>query len=151
MLSLKLSLGDKKSSFICLLSVTTFLSFPQFSLRISEHSSLKQIVSLDATAPYVKFHTKASEFEKTCFTRYTVYSNALTSLYSASFHCVCIPTTLKCSYRSIHKYLRRRCYQQLHSAVKCLTVIFILRAPHSFSKWPSRNFSFKIAFVEKPN
>ncbi|CAH3126967.1 unnamed protein product [Porites lobata] len=32
----------------------------EFSLRISEHSSLKQIVSLDATAPYVKFHTKVN-------------------------------------------------------------------------------------------
>ena len=32
----------------------------QFSLKISEKSSLKQIVSLDAGAPYVKFHTKVS-------------------------------------------------------------------------------------------
>lgn len=39
----------------------------EFSLRISEHSSLKQIVSLDAAAPYVKFHTKVKWHENRKF------------------------------------------------------------------------------------
>ncbi|XP_078370059.1 alpha-mannosidase 2C1-like isoform X2 [Oculina patagonica] len=39
----------------------------EFSLKISEKSSLKQIVSLDAGAPYVKFHTKVDWFENRKF------------------------------------------------------------------------------------
>ena len=43
---------------LCSCDLNAFLL--QFSLRISDQSSLKQIVSLDAGAPYVKFYTKAS-------------------------------------------------------------------------------------------
>jgi len=39
----------------------------EFSLRISEHSCLKQVVSLDAAAPYVKFHTKVDWHENRKF------------------------------------------------------------------------------------
>lgn len=51
---------------LCVRALKPYLSYHcyvfllQFSLRISEKSSLKQIVSLDAGAPYVKFHTKVS-------------------------------------------------------------------------------------------